>query len=643
MAKIANSNQVNGRYRKRWVEESFPGALVTHRAVRTLDTSLNRRPQRWLLAILALLLFLLIGRTIQLQLLRGGHYRQLAETNRLRLRSIPAERGIIFDRAGKALVENIPNFSLSIIPHNLPRRLPERQQLLERLAAITGVSPTEITNQLETWRSYSFETIILKENLDYQTALKLYLESAELPGVLITTGSRRAYPAASRTPSLSHLLGYLAKITPAELAADSAAPYQPTDTVGRAGLERQYESVLRGSPGRKKIEVNALGREQAVLATEPPEPGRHLRLTIDQLAQTELENQARKQYKPGRQRVAAVALNPQTGAILALVSLPAFNNNDFSGAVTNDVYTRYLADPDQPFFNRALAGQYAPGSTVKLIIAAAAWAERIVRADTTIISTGFVRAGDRIFRDWLAGGHGPSNLTRALAWSINTFFYYIGGGHENFPGLGITKLRHYLQLFGLGEPTGIDLPGEAAGFIPSPEWKKQTKQESWYIGDTYNLSIGQGDILVTPLQVARWTAAVANGGNLITPHLVQEITDPVRKTTERTAWQTKPLALPGGSITAVQTGMRACVTVGSCQALQTLPFASAGKTGTAQWHSQEPTHAWFTAYAPYQNPAIVITVLVERGGEGASAALPIARNWLAWWSRHYAKDFTDSR
>jgi len=270
------------------------------------------------------------------------------------------------------------------------------------------------------------------------------------------------------------------------------------------------------------------------------------------------------------------------------------------------------------------------------VIASAALQEGVITAKTTVLSAGGIKVGDRIFKDWLAGGHGTTDVKKALAWSVNTFFYYVGGGYEKFDGLGLGRIIKYLYAFNFGSKTGIDLPGEDTGFVPTAEWKEKTKKERWYIGDTYNLSIGQGDLLVTPLQIAIETAAVANGGKIIQPHLLDKLVDAGKKIAAAYA----PAVIRQNFVSAenleiVRQGLKECVLSGSCQPLKSLPFTSAGKTGTAQWNNAKENHAWFTAFAPFDNPQIAITILIEEGKEGSTTALPIARDFLEWWGNKY--------
>ncbi len=641
----ASRGDLTDKYRTRWIEESLDieGAernrLSVAHTTRYLGTSISVRAINVFLTTIIIGLVLIFSRVFYLQIINGDYYRSLAEGNRVRLTPIPAERGIIYDRFNRELTQNIPSFSLAIIPQDLPRDPDKRDDILNHIAEISGRSTDDIKILLAKYNAYSYESITLKENLDYTTALTLYVQNADLPGVAVESGNQRSYSPAVNTStlSLSHVLGYLGKLDEQELRVRHNQGYLTSDNIGKIGVEKKYESYLRGHYGRKKIEVNAAGKEQAVLAVDPPVPGQNLNLTIDLEAQKKLESLVRATAeRVKKRRIAAVALNPNTGEVLALVNWPAFDNNKFSSGIDLATYSNYLNDPDHPLFNRVIAGSYPPGSTIKLLISAAALQEGIITKTTSFNSVGGIVIGGQLFKDWKAGGHGATNVLKALAWSVNTFFYYIGGGYERFAGLGVETIRRYLEAFGLSRDTGIDLPGENGGFLPSKEWKQRTKGETWYVGDTYNISIGQGDVLTTPLQVAVWTAAVANGGAIITPHVGKSVTDPMTKKTMIFQFPDRPNGLVSKqNLTTVREGMRDCVAYGSCQPLKTLPFTAAGKTGTAQWSKTHPTHAWFTAFAPFTDPQIVVTVLVEDGGEGGATALPIVNGFLEWWGKRY--------
>lgn len=642
-----SSKKLNGKFKKSWVEESFdiesetaPRLAVSH-TKNYVGASIDLGNVKIFVLVVLAGLSIVFLRTFYLQIFRGNYYRGLAEGNRIRLRPIPAERGIIYDRFNKELVNNVPDLSLVIVPQDLPRSNEDREKIIATLSEMSGLDIDSIKKIIKKYSPYQYESLVLKENIDYQTALKIYIENYNLPGVSIESGSKRSYLSGvqqqSETLSLSHLLGYLGKLSDQELVDLHDRGYLQTDNIGRTGLEKIYEPYLRGISGQKKIEVNSLGKEQNVLAVEPPQPGKNLILTIDAEAQNKLENLIKDTAKKtGKRKIAAIAMNPQNGEIISLVSWPAFDNNEFSGGISSTTYQGYLGDPDHPLFNRAIAGTYPPGSTVKPVVAAAALQEKIITKNTAFNSVGGFTMGKWFFKDWKAGGHGITNVIKALAWSVNTFFYYVGGGHDNFVGLGVDRLTNYMSLFNIAQKTGIDLPGEGSGFLPSKEWKRRVRGESWFTGDTYNLSIGEGDLLVTPLQVALWTAAVANGGKVVQPHLGDKIIDPVNNTS--VALENKIIRnnfISPENINIVREGMRECVLSGSCQLLKSLPFVSGGKTGTAQWNKNHGTHAWFTSFAPYQDPQIAVTVLVEEGGEGATIAMPIAKNFLEWWGKKY--------
>ncbi|MBU0660704.1 penicillin-binding protein 2 [Patescibacteria group bacterium] len=591
--------------------------------------------------------FLIIAsRFMYVQLIQGNNYAALSDRNKERSIPIPAERGLIYDRNGVQLTENIPNFSLALIPQDLPRDGELRDKMVKKLAAITSNDEETIRNILEEYGSYSYESIVIEEDIDYETALRLQIQSSEFPGIYIQRGSKRLYLHTDGTigkeeeekqvqlQSISHVLGYQGKLSPEELEVLYDEGYLPSDSIGKTGVEQTYETLLRGVYGKRRIEVDARGREQQTLSEDPPTAGNHIVLSIDHEMQIALERvMQEKLVEYGKTRASAVVSDPQTGEILALVSLPSFDNNDFSGGIDAETYQMYLANENNPLFNRAISGKFPSGSTIKPAISAAALQEGIITANTSIYSTGGIAVGSWFFPDWKDGGHGATDVRKSIAWSVNTFYYYIGGGYEDFEGLGVDKIIFYLQKFGFSQKLGIDIPGEAAGFLPSKSWKKEVKNEPWYVGDTYNLSIGQGDFLATPLQINSMTASIANGGTVYQPHIVQTIVDPVNKIGNAVAPVVlKERFIDPGHIYTIKQGMADCVKTGSCWDLRGLPFSSGGKTGTAQWNANKDHHAWFTSFAPLDNPRIAVTVLVEEGGEGSAAAMPIAAEIYTWWA-----------
>lgn len=640
------NNKLGGKYSRQWVEDSFNleqkqsekfGLKTTNNYV---GKTLNNKKIKFFFLFIIFGLSIIFFRIFQLQIIKGEENRTLAENNRIRIKPIPSERGVFYDLQNRELVQNIPSFSLVLTPQELPKNIEERWNLIQKIATAVEVSPEEINEKIKRYSPYYYEKITIKENLDYDSAIKIYTKYKELPGITIESDTKRKYVLnQDGFLSLSHILGYVGKLSPEELTEFSDSGYYSTDNIGKSGLEKYYEYDLRGVYGKKKVEVNVLGKEQDVLSEDPPSPGNNLYLSIDADAQKKLEEILQKKLTDiNKNRGVAIALNPQNGEILAMVSLPAYDDNDFSGGISYDKYQDYIEDENQPLFNRIIGGTYPSGSTIKPVMAIAALEENIITSHTTFLSTGGLQINKWFFPDWQAGGHGITDVKKAIAWSVNTFFYYIGGGYQNFEGLGVDKIIEYLKKFNLGQKTGIDLPGEKNGFLPSAEWKKETKGESWYIGDTYNLSIGQGDLLVTPLQVAIWTATVANGGKIIVPHLVREIEN--TKTKEMIVLEPQIIDenfVSNENINIARQGMRQCVTDGSCKLLQSIGTTSGGKTGTAQWSATKDNHAWFTSFAPYNNPQIVVTVLIEEGDGGATNAMPVARDFLYWWQNVYKK------
>ena len=634
-----------------WVEQSvFFDApqgkqVVVPHSDQFVGSSFTRKKAFYGFLSLTLFLCILVGKIMYMQIIMGDTYLAQAERNRQRIIPIQAERGIIYDRNGIQLTENIPNFSLAVTPQDLSSTPAERTTLVNRIAEVTGEEAETIAALLHEYGSYSYESIVILENLDYETALQLQIAAADLPGIHIVRSSKRLYiepdqlagdtPATS-TISLSHTLGYLGKLNREELDDLYTKGYLPSDYIGKTGVEQSYEHILRGEYGRKRTEVDALGKYRITIAEQPPTPGSHLVLSIDLSMQQELQRIMQKYMQQATlQRAAAVAVDPDNGEILALISLPAFDNNDFSGGISQETYNTYIKNPDAPLFHRAIGGTYPSGSVIKPAIAAAALEEGIITPKTSFLSTGGIRVGQWFFPDWQAGGHGTTNIRHSLAQSVNTFYYYIGGGFNTFEGLGVEKIVQYLEKFGFSKKLSIDIPGEATGFLPSKEWKEETKGEQWYIGDTYNLSIGQGDLLVTPLQIALMTATIANNGTLYRPHIAQKIIDPISK--EETPIENTPIRedfIHPEHLQTVRAGMRDCVTYGSCLRLSLLPFSAAGKTGTAQWNNNKQPHAWCTSFAPYEDPEIVLTILIEEGEGGSKIAAPIAHEFYNWWGRY---------
>ncbi len=569
--------------------------------------------------------FGLSARAAWMQIEQGNTYQAKAEANRLRKLAILPRRGIIRDRQGNILADNIPRFEVTISPFDLPPDPSEAADASSKMARLLGLSVNDLEPYLDATGTSRDETDVLAENISYQQAMSVAIALPDLPGFNLVVAPRRRYPFSKEIKSLSHILGYVGKISQEELDNGRSSGYLRSDEIGKTGLEKSLETTLRGQRGEKVNEVDAHGKVRASVGETAAVDGSDVRLALDiDLQKTAEHALADELNKNHLNRGSVVAMDPRDGSVLALVSWPAFDNNIFSGGVSSTAYQKLADDPAQPLFPRAWAGTYPSGSTVKIVISVAALAEHIITPGTTVMSVGGIKVGPWFFPDWKVGGHGLVNVRSAIAWSVNTFFYTVGGGYESFVGLGVDKLTEWMRAFGLGSKTGIDLPNEAVGNVPSKEQKEKQTGERWYVGDTYNLSIGQGDLLVTPLQVAKYTAEIANGGFAVTPHL---------SLTGDVPTSTGAVLGPADAVQVVQQGMRDCVVYGSCRALADMPLPVSGKTGTAQWNSNRNTHAWFTSFAPSDHPEIVVTVLLEEGGEGSSVSVPVARQVLQeWWN-----------
>ncbi len=625
-------NLANFSYRLGWTEDSY---ISGNKTKETLGKSFDFRRLPLISFILIFFLSVLVARAAWLQVAKGDYYYSMAEGNRIRIERVEPKRGIIYDRNRVPLVRNVANFLLYVIPSDLPKDDNELNQIITRISQILGnKTPDEIKTEIAKVNKNSLDALnplFIADNIDYDKAMQLYIESATWSGVVLSNTTRRQYDFGGAL-SLSHILGYTGKITDAELKK-AGSDYLPIDYMGQTGLEAYYESELRGVYGKKQIEVDALGKEKKIIGEEQGKDGDNLVLSIDLAAQQKLEQLLRDMLnKHHLTKGVAIVMDPNTGEIIASVSLPTYNNNDFAKGIGAKEYEQLLNEQDKPLFNRAISGEYPSGSTIKQVIAAAALQEGVINENTTFLSTGGLHVGQWFFPDWKAGGHGVTNVRKALADSVNTFFYIIGGGYQNFQGLGLDRIDKYERLFNLGTQTGVDLPGEATGFIPTAEWKEKTTGQPWYIGDTYHVSIGQGAFTLTPLQLTMVTSYFANGGHLYRPHFVEEILNSDDQSIQKIApYEIRSGIISPPNVEIVREGMRQTITSGSATMLGSAPVEVAGKTGTAQWSTKEPPHAWFTGFAPYDHPQIAFTILIEQGEEGASVAVPVANEFVDWY------------
>ena len=606
-------------------------------------------------AIIILAFIILTFQLWRLQLIEGEEYRSMAARNRFRLVSTRAPRGVIYDRKGRILVRNIPSFTVSIVPADLP---PEMEgQVFARLSALLDLPVSGednprpgIAEMVERGRSTPFSPVPIKRNVTQEAAFIIEEEHLELPGVKVEVEPIRQY---TTGPLTAHVIGYVGYI-PREWVEDYVKRgYDPNDKVGLTGVELALEDQLHGTKGQKHIEVDAAGREVRTLGYPlEPKPGNNLILTIDLDLQRAVEAALRKGMEGvGSESGVAIAMNPQSGEILALVSLPSYDNNLFASGISPEDYARLSSDPHRPLVNHAISGQYPPGSAIKPMLAAAALEEGVIDRRTKIVCQGTLLLPNKYFPDnpelaqpfrcWIekyGRGHGPLDVVEAIAHSCDIFFYQVGGGFEDFEGLGLERLAEYARLFGLGEETGIDLAGESVGLVPSKQWKRLNYHESWTTGDTYNVSIGQGFILVTPLQMLNLTAAIANGGTLYRPQIVYQVVD----AEGRVMWPFSPqvirrIPVSEENLAIVREGMQAAVDWGTARRAKLEGVTVAGKTGTAEYPGPRdeegnlPTHAWFIAFAPVEDPQIALVVFIEGGGSGAEIAVPVAAEILRYY------------
>jgi len=603
-----------------------------------------------LLRLLVFAAFLVLSlQAWRLQVVQGRAYREQADYNRVRISAIPPTRGVIYDASGHVVAANEPSFLVSIVPADLPR---EREEAVyQRLADILGMDEDAIRAAVERGRGDdAFAPVVVRRGVDDLAIQRVEEQHTRLPGVLVQSEAVRKYPEGEL---LSHILGYIGPITAEQYdlqrrQCSGLDPeqrrkecYGPSDRVGIMGLESQYERELRGSPGQRLSEVDVSGRTVRELREEQPEPGLNLVLNVDTELQRAVEQIVREGMRDSPSAVAIVT-RPTTGEILAMVSLPSFDNNVFLSPDREAEVEALLTDPNRPLFDRAVGGQYPPGSTFKLVTAAGALHENIANRGTIIESRGAIFVPDEYnpqlmhrFPDWAVLGR--LSFTQAIALSSDVYFYYLGGGFERFQGLGNERLAAYARQFGFGARTGIDLPGEAEGIVPDETWKQETLGERWVKGDTYNMSIGQGFVAATPLQIANMTNTIANGGTVYRPRLVHALVDQEGHTVREFPPEiVRKLPLTPDQWALIREGMELGYSGTLLQHVRTPGLRVAGKTGTAEFYGPSnargelPTHGWYTGFAPADKPEIAVTVFVELGS-GSNEPAPIATRIF----RHY--------
>lgn len=610
------------------------------------EAALFRR-RAWLGFLIATLLLGVLGaRFFWLQVVQFDEYRTRSESNRIRLRSIAPSRGLIHDRNGRLLADNVPAYRLELVPEQVK----DIDATLDALGDVVALSEEDLRRFRSTLKGKRrFQAVPVKLRLNESEMASFAVNRYRFPGVDVVPYLTRRYPYGEL---FAHVIGYVGRLDEADLAnmsEETIAQYDGTTHTGKSGIEKHYERELHGRVGFERVEINAEGRVLRVIERQPAVPGRDLYLSID--ADLQAAAEAAFEGQPG----AAVAVDPGNGEVLALISLPSFDPNDFVYGISQRDYDALLGNPGRPLFNRALSGGYEPGSTVKPFIALAGLELGLRRPEDTVLSTGAFRLPnqDREYRDWRRGGHGRVGLHEALAQSVNTYFYQLAVD------LGIDRLSAYMARFGFGEPSGIDIDGEATGILPSREWKRANRNQPWFPGETVITGIGQGFWVVTPLQLAEGLSMLANGGIRYPLHLLRALRDgydaPVR------ALQMPPpppsVVKDPANLQAVRDGMVAVVhgVTGSAHRVIGLdaPYTIAGKSGTAQRVSRQGDEsikvndlpfelrhrALFVAFAPVEKPEIAVVVIVEHGGSGSLAAAPVARRILdSWVLRDRAED-----
>ncbi len=566
--------------------------------------------------ILALLL-----RLWGLQILEGERLLVLSVNNRLRIRPIEAPRGLILDRNGELMVENRASFDLYAILEDMP----EIDEASRRLAEVLQVSPEELRQRLSQGQAMPPQPVMLRKGIDERTVMAIEEQKIDLPGVSLRVRPVRAYPTGGTAATL---LGYVTEVSHAQLESKDFRDFRPGETMGQAGIERRYDAFIRGIDGGEQVEVDARGKVTRLVQRVEPQSGFNLYLTLDNRLQRVAEESFR-----GRSG-ALIAINPSTGEILAMVSKPAYDPNQFSQRMTPEQWRMLASDPKHPMQNRGLQGQYAPGSIFKLVTALAGLEKGAITPDTKFSCNGLFSLGSHVFHDWKKGGHGTLNLRQGIANSCNIYFY------NTALKTGVEEIARVARELGLGAPPGIGLGDEARGVIPSPDARARG-DGGWYSGNTVMAGIGQGMVTVTPMQALMMVSAIANGGTLYRPWVVRRVETLDRESIEEYRKESiRKANIDPDNLAIVREGMQAVVSEGTGGRARITGLAVAGKTGTAQVvrnsgpsRGDHRDHAWFVGFAPADDPQIAVVVLAEHSGFGGAVAAPIAKTVLEAWFR----------
>jgi penicillin-binding protein 2 len=590
------------------------------------EVPLDEKPLYQVGIFILLLATVVLGRIFFLNWSNGAFYVDRAEANLGKYERVAAARGVITDRYGTVLAENKAVFSGYLDIREFLRNEDIQNPTLKGMREVLGISAEDAWNLIRSKNlEKSIEPLILKVDLSQRELVAL--KELDLPTLLVREGFRRDYPDGRM---FSSVLGYIGLPTAKDL--EKRPELSGEDFIGKAGVEAYYEDDLRGIPGLKVKLRDARGQELDEHERSAPESGKTLQLTLDaDLQRYFYDRMSAALTALDRTGGIGMAMNPKTGEVLALVNFPVYDNNIFTLSGFGEERLSLLRDTTRPLFDRAISGVYSPGSTIKPLVGVAALAERIIEPERTIFSPGYLDIPNPYqpdkptrFVDWRF--QGEVDLGAALAQSSNVYFYEVGGGASGIAGLGITRLRQWWQKFGLEEPTGIDMPGEATGFLPSPEWKERRFGRPWLLGDTYNVSIGQGDLQVTPIALLNYISAIANGGVFHRPVVNGSAERKILRDLSRYSYEIKEVQK--GMLQAVEAKM------GTAHTMNDLPFRVGGKTGSAQINNNANENAFFVGYAPYENPEIAILVMVEDAKQGSLNAVPIAKDVLNWYHGH---------
>ncbi len=567
---------------------------------------------------------------------KNAYYTRRADENSLRSVLLQAPRGIITDRYGNVVADNKTTYDIVVVSEELPKTPQERAGEANAFASLMKTDASSTVAELD--RGATINGIVLAHDIGTDEALVFKAREDQFPGMKLVGTFQRVYPYGA---ALSHVIGYVGS---EPQSAGSAGKAITQDVlIGKTGIEAQYDKELQGKVGELLYRVNAQQNIITDQQTSYYEQGNNVRLTLDAPLQQKIYDTLLPLADKYGGGAVGIAMDPENGDVLALTSVPGFDPEVLSSGISQKQYDALMNSPQRPFFNRTVSGLYSPGSTIKPFIALAALDEHTIDPNTVIDDTkGYITVPNpfdpsrpQIFHDWKA--HGFVDMVQAIGDSCDTYFYTVGGGYGDVQGLGVGRITEYLQKFLWDQKTGIDIPGEQTGFLPTVSWKQQTKHDAWRIGDTYNYSIGQGYVLTTPIDLIATHAAIANGGTVWQPHLLSSITDPIThsflKQDEPRQLGTFPLV--PGAIDIVHQGMRYTVTNGSAHVMADLPFPVAGKTGSVQISSSlVNTNALFVAFMPYDHPKISLLILVESGGGGTATAVPAAREILSWYAQN---------